>query len=482
MPFRTLRRAVAAAVLLGSLALLGSCRGSAPGPPPPAARSAAVDGFLDTLQHRTFLWFWDLGDTVRGLTHDRWPTRSFASSAAMGFALTAYPIGVEHGWVTRDAARGRVLTTLRFLWEAPQDSTPRATGYHGFFYHFLEPGTGRRFADVELSTVDTGLLLAGVLFCQSYFDRDEAGDVEVRAFAESLVRRVDWKWAQVRPPLISHGWSPEEGHLPYDWGGYSEAMIMNVLAIGSPTHPVGPETWEGWVKGYRWGTFEGQEHLGFAPMFGHHYSHAWIDFRGIQDAYMREKGIDYFENARRATLAQRAYAIRNPGGWAGYGADAWGLSACDGPHDTTLVIGGRRREFRTYAARGASFTEIVDDGTLAPTAAGGSVVFAPEIAIPALMNMRARWGDDLYGPYGFVDAFNPTLTEPMPLRHGRIVPGVGWFDTDYLGIDQGPILIMVENLRTGLVWDRMKRNPHLVRGLRRAGFTGGWLDRAPASP
>jgi hypothetical protein len=252
--------------------------------------------------------------------------------------------------------------------------------------------------------------------------------------------------------------------------------------MGSPTHPASPETWNGWVRGYRWGTFEGQEHLGFAPLFGHHYSHVWIDFRGIQDAYMKSKGIDYFENARRATLAQRAYAIRNPGGWAGYGTDVWGLTACDGPHDTTVTIGGRERSFRTYAARGASFTEIVDDGTIAPTAAGGSVVFAPEIAIPALMTMRARWGADLYGEYGFVDAFNPTLTQPMPTRHGRIVPGVGWFDTDYLGIDQGPILIMVENLRTGLVWERMKRNPHLVRGLRRAGFTGGWLDRAPATP
>jgi hypothetical protein len=220
--------------------------------------------------------------------------------------------------------------------------------------------------------------------------------------------------------------------------------------------------------------------VNFAPLFGHQYSHVWIDFRGIRDAYMQGKGIDYFENSRRATIAQQAYAIANPGGWRGYAANVWGLTASDGPNDTTVTIDGRERKFFTYRARGAASNEIVDDGTLVPTAAGGSVPFAPEIAVPALRAMRLAYGDDLFGQYGFVDAFNPTFQLPVQLgsglRHGRVVAGKGWFDTDYLGIDQGPILAMVENYRTGLVWERMKRSPYIVQGLCRAGFQGGWLQ------
>jgi hypothetical protein len=400
---------------------------------------------------------------------------------AMGFALTAYPIGAERGWVGRPAAAERVLTTLRFLWNAPQDTAARGvTGYRGFFYHFLDPATGQRFENVELSTMDTALLMGGVLFCQSYFDRRNATEDGIRAVAESLYARADWRWAQIRPPAIAHGWRPGEGHLPYDWKGYNEAMILNILALGSPTHAVGHETWEAWTSRYRWGTYQGQEHLGFAPLFGHQYTHVWIDFRGIRDAYMREKGIDYFENSRRATLAQRAYAIANPSGFRGYGEGLWGLSACDGPVDGTVQIDGRSRTFRTYSARGASFTEVQDDGTVTPTAAAGSIAFAPEVVVPTLMAMRATYGERLFGRYGFVDALNPTLRVPTRVQHGVIDTVRGWFDTDYLGIDQGPILAMTENLRSGLVWRTMSRNRHIVRGLRRAGFSGGWLDSVSA--
>ena len=217
--------------------------------------------------------------------------------------------------------------------------------------------------------------------------------------------------------------------------------------------------------------------MNFAPLFGHQYSHCWIDFRGIQDAYMRGRGVDYFENSRRATYAQRAYAMANPGRWTGYGETIWGLTACDGPADVTRAVNGERRQFRTYAARGAGADYILDDGTLAPTAAGGSIAFAPEIAIPALKAMRERYGEAIYTRHGFLDAFNPTFTfTDVKLQHGRIVPGLGWFDTQHLGIDQGPILMMLENHRSELVWSVMRRNPHIVRGLRRAGFTGGWLD------
>jgi maltose-binding protein MalE len=462
---------------LAAAACTSACSERVPVPPAAGFADRASAAFLDTLAVRTFRFFWEQSDPRTGLTPDRWPTLSFASVSATGFALTAYPIGAEHGWVPRAAARDRVLATLRFFWAAPQDtSRTQATGWGGFFYHFLDPRTGRRFETVELSTVDTALFLAGALFCQSYFDGEDAAEGEIRALAESLYARADWRWAQPRPPLVGHGWSPEHGHLPYDWGGYSEAMLLYILALGSPTHPVAPEAWEHWTRGYRWGEFEGQTHLGFAPLFGHQYSHVWIDFRGIQDAFMRAHGSDYFENSRRATLAQQAYAVRNPHGFAGYGPQVWGLSACDGPVDATFEIDGRRRSFRTYAARGASFTHVDDDGTITPAAAGGSIAFAPEIVVPTLLSMRAAYGDNLFSRYGFLDAFNPTLRLPVAVQHGRVDPTLGWFDTDYLGIDQGPILAMLENLRSDLVWRTMRRNRHVVRGLRAAGFQGGWLD------
>jgi hypothetical protein len=255
-------------------------------------------------------------------------------------------------------------------------------------------------------------------------------------------------------------------------------MILYVLALGSPTHAVEPEAWTEFTRTYRWEDFEGQQCVGFAPLFGHQYSHVWIDFRGIRDAYMKGKGIDYFENSRRATYVQRSYAIRNPDGWKGYGENVWGLSACDGPLDGTLVIAGRPRRFFSYAARGVSKKEIRDDGTLAPTAALASLPFAPEIVLPALAEIHRRFGAHLFSRYGFLDAFNPTLDFEVPVQHGRIEKGAGWFDVDYLGIDQGPIVAMIENYRTELVWKTMRENPHIVRGLKRAGFTGGWLDSA----
>ena len=442
-----------------------------------------TEAFLDDVQRRTFGYFWDLSSARNGLTPDRAPTRSFSSVAAVGFALTAYPIGVERGYITRTEAAQRTLTTLRFMYQAPQGTAMSGvTGYKGFFYHFLDMETGHRFENVELSTIDTALFLAGALMCSQYFDGASPDEASIRAYADSLYRRVDWPWAMNGTQRVTMGWRPDQGFINYDWHGYNEAMLLYVLALGSPTYPVPASTWDAWTSTYRWGTFHGQQHLGFAPLFGHQYSHVWIDFRGIQDAYMRGRGIDYFENSRRATLSQRAYAIDNPGEWKGYSADIWGLTAADGPKDTTFVIGGRTREFHTYWARGAADGEIRDDGTLAPTAAGGSIPFAPEITIPTLQAMRDRYGENLYSTYGFLDSFNPTFDFNVPVQHGKVVPGQGWFDTDYLGIDQGPIIAMIENYRTELVWREMRDHPAVIRGLRRAGFTGGWLARAPATP
>jgi hypothetical protein len=452
---------------------LGGCLANSPGDPAVPRDTAA---FLDTLQRRTFNFFWELTPTSNGLTPDRWPTPSFSSIAAVGFALTAYPIGVEHGWITRAEAAQRTLTTLQFFWTAPQDSaTSGVTGYHGFFYHFLDMGTGRRFQTVELSTIDTSLLLAGILFAQSYFDRADATEAQIRALADSIYFRVDWRWAVARAPAVSMGWHPERGFIDADWIGYNEGMILNILALGSPTHAVDASTWDKWVSGYQWGTYYGQDFVQFAPLFGHEYSHVWIDFRGIKDAYTRGRGIDYFENSRRATLSQRSYAIANPGGWRGYTKDVWGLTACDGPANKTLTLAGRSRQFHTYSARGVALGDERDDGTICPTAVGGAVPFAPEVTIPALLTMRRTYGDHLFSQYAFLDAFNPTFTAAGQQETGTVDPSLGWFDVDYLGIDQGPILAMVENYRNGFVWRVMRTNPHIIRGLQRAGFTGGWL-------
>jgi len=343
--------------------------------------------------------------------------------------------------------------------------------------------TGQRFEHVELSTIDTALLLAGVLTCRQYFDRDDDADREVRSLADSLYSRVDWKWATDGTPVVNMGWRPDaapnqnaRGFNISSWRGYDEGMLLYVLALGSPTHSIDPVAWTEWTRSYVWDRFYGQDYVQFGPLFGHQYSHIWIDFRRVQDDYMRGRGIDYYENSRRATLAQRAYATANPAGWRGYAADAWGLSASDGPLDSTVTVDGTRRTFHTYWARGVATTEMNDDGTLVPTAAGGSIAFAPEVAISALISMRRAYGDDLFGRYGFVDAFNPTLRTPgIQLHHGRIVSGLGWFDTDYLGIDQGPILAMIENLRSEFVWKLMRQNVAIVRGMCRAHFTGGWL-------
>jgi len=466
-------------ILLAASLLLAACAPAQPAQKQPAAAAAgpAADPFVDTLEERTFRFFWDSANPENGLVPDRWPSKSFSSIAAVGFGLTAYPVGVERGYVTREQARTRTLVTLRFFWGAPQGSEPTGvTGYRGFFYHFLDMEEGRRFETVELSTIDTALLIAGALAAAEYFDGAHPEEQEIRRLADALYRRVEWDWFQRESPLVTMSWRPEKQHGPSRYEGYDEAMLLYVLALGSPTHPIRADAWPAFTSTYAWGEFHGHEHLNFAPLFGHQYSHIWIDTRGIQDEYMRGKGIDYFENSRRATLSQRDYAIANPMKWKGYDRDVWGLTASSGPTDATHTIDGVERTFHTYWARGAAMKDIRDDGTIAPTAVGGSIPFAPEETIAALKAMRDRYGEHVFRSHGFVDAFNPTLDRQVPLMHGRIVPGVGWFEDDYLGIDQGPIVLMIENHRSGLIWRLMKQNPHVVRGLCRAGFTGGWLQ------
>jgi hypothetical protein len=445
----------------------------------PLSPMLALDPILVELQERTFRFFWDTANPENGLIPDRHPTPSYSSIAAVGFGLTTYPIGVERGFITREQARQRVLTTLRFFADARQGPGARGvTGHRGFFYHFLDMKTGERFEHSELSTVDTAILLAGALFCQSYFDGPEAEEVEIRSLVETIYRRVDWRWAQPKGPAISLGWSPEKGFLKYDWRGYNEAMLVYLLALGSPTFPVNGDAWQEWTSTYdkHWGALFGQEFLSFGPLFGHQYTHVWVDLRDIRDDYMRRRGLDYFENSRRAVYAQQAYAVANPRGCRDYGETMWGISASDGPADIVIEEpAGPRRRFRSYAARGIDRTGRKDDCTLAPTAVVASLPFAPELVIPTTLELHRRFGQHIYSKYGFLDSFNRTFTFDVPLRHGRNVPDFGWVAGDYLGIDQGPILTMIENYRSALVWRVMRKNLYLRRGLEQAGFSGGWL-------
>ena len=436
-----------------------------------AAAQKKRDPFLNLLQRRSFLYFWELS-SANGLIPDRAPSPSFSSIAAIGFALTSYICGVERKYITRKQAAQRTLSTLKFLWKAPQGRKIHGcAGYKGFFYHFLDMNTGHRYKNVELSSIDTALLMAGVLVCQSYYNKDNVIERKIRDYALRLYSRVNWSWFQIRNLYLCLGWYPEKGFLPYDWKGYNEAMILYILAMGSPTHPISGKSWKNWTDSYLWGKFHGDPHVNFAPLFGHQYSHIWIDFRDIQDDYMRRKGIDYFENSRRAVYSNRGYCIANPYNWKGYSRNIWGLTACDGPGEKFFFRGSKKFVFHGYGARGASLFEIVDDGTIAPTAAGGSIPFAPEICIPALKKMYQIYGKHLFGKYGFYDAFNLTYRTEKSKR--------GWFDRDWLGIDNGPIVLMIENYYSELIWKWMKKNYYIVRGLKKAGFQGGWLEKNP---
>ncbi|WP_106640102.1 glucoamylase family protein [Allosphingosinicella vermicomposti] len=491
-----LPRAVA---LLLTACVLAACQTAAPNSPgkgqAPAGHfaNAKEAAFAEDLSRRTFQYFWDTTTADTCLAPDRWPSNPFSSIAATGFALTAYPIGVERGYITRAQAAERTLKCVQYYHDLPQGpDVTGVSGHKGFFYHFLRNDNGHRFGSTELSTVDTSLLLGGILFAQAYFDRDDPRERRIRDLAEAIYRRVDWTFVQrnrtgtqaanlPNSHGITMGWKPERGFETHDWVGYNEGMLVYILAAASPTHPVGRDAWDkGWAADLEkdWGTFYGQEHLQFEPLFGHQYSHVWVDFRGIQDEYMRGKGIDYFENSRRAVLSQRAYGAANPNKWVGYSGDIWGWTASDGPGGIEgKTVNGIERRFMGYSARGASAVRVVDDGTIVPTAAGGSIPFAPEVTLPALLNMKAAYGDKLYSRYGFRDSFNPSFTfADAHSTDGKVYPGFGWIANDHLGIDQGPILAMLENHRSELVWKTMRKSPHIRNGLKKLGFSGGWLE------
>jgi hypothetical protein len=439
----------------------------------------SLPAFYEEIEQRTFRWFWDHADRRNGLVPDRSPTRTFSSIAAVGFALPAYAVGAERGWCSRAEAHDLTLTTLRFFWNAPQGPGPTGTtGNAGFFYHFLDLDTGLRFRTTELSSVDTAILLMGALFAGQYYDRDDPSEREIRKLAASLYERADWNFFRSDGrPLISMGWHPEAGLIARSWDGFNEGLFIQVLALGATLHRVPDDIWALSTRPYPafWRGRGPTRRLAFAPLFGQQYSHIWIDFRGIRDAPMRAAGLDYFENSRRETYANRAYCIANPMKWRGYSPDLWGLSACDGPGDFRLPFNGRQRNFFGYAARGPiDEPDGRDDGTITPTAALGSLPFAPEIVIPCAEALLRQ--PRLFDRYGFRDSFNPSFTYAgMKVESGSVDPQHGWVDGDYLGIDQGPILLQAANYRDEFVWRYMRQVPAIRRGLIRAGFTGGWL-------
>lgn len=423
------------------------------------------DQDLARLQADTFKYFLHEMNPENGLVPDSTRTGSPCSLAVIGFALTVYPIGVERGYLSRHEAIKRTLKKLRFFYDGPEGKGTDAIGYRGFYYHFLDMKTGLRTWNSEVSTIDTAYLLAGALTAAQYFDRETKDECEIRVLADALYRRADWHWAQHGALTVTLGWKPETGFIKYRWIGYSEALILYILALASPTFPLPAESYQAWTRTYKWTSLYGHEFVYAGPLFIHQLSHIWIDFRGIQDEYMRGKAIDYFENSRRATYAQQQYAIRNPKGFKNYGEYIWGITASDGPGPAIRRIKGRIVRFYDYVARG--IPNGPDDGTLAPWAVMASLPFAPEIVLPSL-NYFSQEFPEMTSKYGFKCSYNPTFADGKRNKKG-------WVSLGYYGLDQGPIVTMIENYRTGFLWRLMRNCPYIVEGLRRAGFKGGWI-------
>ncbi|HLX62045.1 MAG TPA: glucoamylase family protein [Planctomycetota bacterium] len=433
------------------------------------------------LQQQAFRYFLDHTNAANGLVADTNTANSAASIAATGLGLSCYPVAVNNGWLKRADAAERVLTALRFFEHSPQGPEPDATGYKGFYYHFLDMKNGRRAGGCELSTVDSAFLLAGMLLAAAYFDADTPAECEIRATADALYRRADWQWAlygvacnangwptkTVEDVTIIHGGTPENGFISYRYQGYDETLLMHVLALGSATFALPAECYPAWQKTFNWRTFYDVEYVHMGSLFIHQLSHCWLDLRGIADAYMHGKGLDYFENSRRAVRVQRSYAKENPKKFRGYGPLSWGVSASDGPGPATKTVDNAERTFWMYEERG--IPDGPDDGTLAPGAVAAALPFEPEIVTDTLREL-VRIHPKLRSDYGLRASLNPTFGD--------------WISPLNYGLDQGPIVMMIENHRTGLLWNLMRRCPFVWRGLKKAGFAGGWLDseRQPQCP
>jgi len=416
--------------------------------------------FLDSVQFYAFKFFINEANFKNGLVKDRSTATSPASIAGTGFAIPIWALGAERGWMSRDSAAQITLNLFRFLLNSEQSLDDSATGYQGFYYHFLDMKTGKRFWNCELSSIDTGWLLAGILFAKQFYAADNQTENEIREAAVKLTNRINWSFFEMKSDgffnnTISLGWDKKNGFNSLGWWGYTEALFLQVVSAGAGMENA-EQRYAKWLQTYQWREPYGKEsgHVVFPALFIHQFSLLWIDFRNISDSYMREKKIDYFENSRRATYVQRKYAIDNPNRWAGYDSLTWGLSACDGP-DPKYNFDGKK--FFGYSARGTSGPDSTfDDGTVAPYASACSIPFAPEICIPTLYSIYKNYGEKgVWGKYGFVDSFNPTLN---------------WYDADVLGLDSGPMVLMIENYRSGFVWKYLMREEIIQNGLKRLGF------------
>jgi len=400
--------------------------------PPPATKlpngiSPQDDQLLDEISELSFCYFLEQAHPTTGLVKDRCNVRSsqdgtVASMAATGFGLTALCIGDKRGYAPSPIIQERVATTLRFLWK-------KLPNHRGFFYHFANLNTGERVWDSEVSSVDTAILLCGVLSCREYFQ-----DPEIKQLANSIFNRVDWRWLSEDTTLLPHGWAPEIGFLPYRWDLYSELMMMYLLGLGSFSHPLKPETWHAWKRL----TFEydGIRYIGsFAPLFVHQYSQAWFDFRGKRDKY-----ADYFQNSALATDVHRRFCLELARQFPDYSDDLWGITASDSD--------------RGYVVWGGPPAVGPIDGTITPSATGGSLPFLLEPTLRVLRTIRTQYGS-AWSQYGFVNAFNPISK---------------WYDSDVIGIDTGITLLMAENVRSEFVWKNFMKAPEAQRGMDRAGF------------
>jgi hypothetical protein len=393
----------------------------------PAALSPADDQFLDDLERSNFLFFWEQANPETGLIKDRSNVRATdttvaASVASTGFGLTAICIAEKRGFISHQDARLRVIKTLAFLWK-------KLPTHRGFFFHFANMNTGERIWDSEVSSIDTAILLCGILTCRQHFrDRD------IFQLSHAIYDRVDWTWLSEDITLLSMGWTPELGFLPSKWDYYSELMMIYLLGMGSSTHPLPPDAWSAWKRT----TFEydGLRYIGsFAPLFVHQYSQAWFDFRNKRDKY-----ADYFQNSAIATEVHRRFCVELGRNFPDYSDDLWGITASDS--DNGYVVWG-----------GPPATGPID-GTVVPAATGGSLPFLPPATLRVLKNIKARY-PQAWSRYGFVDAFNPLKK---------------WYDNDVIGIDTGITMLMAENLRTSFVWETFMKNPEAQRGMAKAGF------------
>jgi hypothetical protein len=395
--------------------------------------------FLEELQFRSLRFFLEHSDPVSGLTRDRAPADGSgsdapASVAASGFALTAWCIGAQRGWLAADDALARTWRVLRFTLE-------HVAHERGWLYHFVNVRTGARAWKCEASTIDTALFLKGALMAREFFH-----DAEVSALVDALYARIDWRWAMNGGPTLTHGWRPETGFIVHRWDSYSELLGMYLLGIGAPAHALPAESWDAWRRGpvvtYGHRTF-----IHYPPLFAHQYAHAWFDFRGKRDHH-----ADYWKNSVDATLAQRDWCADLGARFSRWSHALWGVTASDsarGYMDWGGPTGGAERL----------------DGTLVPCAPGGSLPFAPRECLESLRTMRSVGGERVWGRYGFADAFNP---------HN------GWVSRDVIAIDVGITLLMAENLRSEFVWRTFMRAPEARRGLALAGFKPSFATSSPA--